>query len=618
VPPVPAPIQLRGIAPEIQFIVYHGAGYPFGHKAEEATNTYGMDLSSHAYMQSDDGFYTSYVSTLDHYLRHGWPGFTDPVPPRPMVWAAGNNGVLSQYSQVKGYFSVEAPAKNVITVGAGTSSPVTGGGPSDPRMVGLWYNGNWSTSLGPTWDGRIKPEVIAPASDVKTTKTNWTCYGPVGAGTSLASGVVSGTLALMQEQYASTYGIDLDQSPPLPSTLKAVLIQTATDLVNTTASGAINPDTQAQVLYHAGPDYATGFGLVNAQAAVELITQQRIIESSITSPEEVDEYSVLVHPTNDRIQFSLAWDDEPYEGPYADQTISRLVNDLDLTLIAPDGTEYFPWKLDPLTPAADPADPDPITAADITPAHQGPGHDHLNNVEQVTVNGLIQPGKWRLRVAHSGSSPGLLETPQPYSLVGDFTVVPGIDGVLRPGEWDAADMFGPTTVNLPGGGTTTATVFVMNDQIDLLIAVRFDEDLSSFETHTIAVRMDENPVDDAWNGGGDTFGDDGFVVQHKAFGSRVDRMLDEHFNSAVVPPQGQRDDEWGGTNHGITAITNDGSTTIIEMSHPLNSGDYRDADLVQGQDFGLLVFTVIRQTIGSSIDTESTDLIPAWATRKVR
>ncbi len=29
----------------------------------------------------------------------------------------------------------------------------------------------------------------------------------------------------------------------------------------------------------------------------------------------------------------------------------------------------------------------------------------------------------------------------------------------------------------------TAAAFVMNDQADLLLAVRFDDDLSSFETH---------------------------------------------------------------------------------------------------------------------------------------
>ena len=171
-------------------------------------------------------------------------------------------------------------------------------------------------------------------------------------------------------------------------------------------------------------------------------------------------------------------------------------------------------------------------------------------------------------------------------------------------------------MNLPDGGTTTATVFVTNDQTDLLIAVRFDLDLSVFHTHTIGVRLDENPVDNDWNGGGDGNGDDGFVVQHKTFGNRVDLMIDEHFNTSVS--QGQRDDAFGGTNDGTTGIVNAGSTTVIEMSHPLNSGDLRDAVLVQEQEFGLLVLTLIKQTIDGSIVTEVTDLIPEWLGRTVQ
>ncbi len=191
-----------------------------------------------------------------------------------------------------------------------------------------------------------------------------------------------------------------------------------------------------------------------------------------------------------------------------------------------------------------------------------------------------------------------------------------IDGVLQPGEWSDATTYGPVIVDLPGGGTTTATVFVMNDQTDLLLAVRFDDDLSSFETHTIAVRLDENPVDNAWNGGDDTLGDDGFVVQHKTFGSRVDLMIDEFFYTTLN--QGQSDDDWSGTNNGVTAIQNVASTTVIEMSHPLNSGDSRDAVLVQSQAFGLWVSTTIRQTIGADLVTKRTHLIPAWAARTVQ
>jgi formylglycine-generating enzyme required for sulfatase activity len=195
---------------------------------------------------------------------------------------------------------------------------------------------------------------------------------------------------------------------------------------------------------------------------------------------------------------------------------------------------------------------------------------------------------------------------------------PGIDGVMSPGEWDnAAYTFGPVTVNLPGGGTTTATVLIRNDGTNLLMAVTFDQDLSSFNTHTLSVKLDENPVDGDWNLGGDGNGDDGFVVHNTAFGVVRDRFFDMHFNcgpfdNPAAPCQGQTDLEWGGTNDGPAAVGNDGATTVIEMSHPLNSGDFRDAVLTSGQSYGLWIFT----NIGGPVPAEPlvrTDLVPAWA-----
>ena len=76
-----------------------------------------------------------------------------------------------------------------------------------------------------------------------------------------------------------------------------------------------------------------------------------------------------------------------------------------------------------------------------------------------------------------------------------------VDGLLSPGEWDDAAVFGPVTVEL-GTVATTATVYVRPDPGDLLIGVRFDRDLSSLAVHTVAVRLDASPVDGSWNAGG--------------------------------------------------------------------------------------------------------------------
>ncbi|USN43830.1 MAG: hypothetical protein H6500_05570 [Candidatus Woesearchaeota archaeon] len=60
---------------------------------------------------------------------------------------------------------------------------------------------------------------------------------------------------------------------------------------------------------------------------------------------------------------TLAWDDVPG---------ANLINDLDLKLLSPSGQTFYPWTLDPNTPARE--------------AWRNES-DHLNNVEQVYVNG---------------------------------------------------------------------------------------------------------------------------------------------------------------------------------------------------------------------------------------
>jgi hypothetical protein len=400
----------RGMAPEVEFLAWfpHPRWGPALINFAESINTLSMDASNHSYVQETDGRYLSTAQQMDQLVRGTASSGGAPIPPRPMVWAAGNNGRTPAYSSVEGYFSVEAAAKNPISVGA-TMANVAGA---------LNHLADFS-SLGPTWDGRIKPDVVAPGDAIRTTRAGTNCYTIGESGTSVAAPAVAGTLALMLQQYARTYGVDLDTAPPLPSTLKAALIQTATDLADAASDPHdwVNPDTGADVRYHVGPDYATGYGLVNALAAVGIVKEKKLLENTIAARGEVNNYEFRVAPGTDRIQFTLAWDDEAYEGIYAPDTDSRLVNDLELSLIAPDGTEHLPWVLASLTPAATRGDPDPIAPADITPATRG--RDHRNNIEQVTVASPAH-GLWTARVQLAAGSPGTLTQPQPYSLAGDF------------------------------------------------------------------------------------------------------------------------------------------------------------------------------------------------------
>ena len=80
----------------------------------------------------------------------------------------------------------------------------------------------------------------------------------------------------------------IDANPPLPSTLKALIIQTAVDIVNANVRSAARQDVDADsnppngndglATATVGPDFATGWGLVNAQAAVNLMQDSRNVD----------------------------------------------------------------------------------------------------------------------------------------------------------------------------------------------------------------------------------------------------------------------------------------------------------------------------------------------------
>lgn len=171
-------------------------------------------------------------------------------------------------------------------------------------------------------------------------------------GTSLAAPVVSGAVALMLEQFVERHGVDLDAAPPLPSTVKALLLHTADDLIRDEAPARAtpNPDTEEGVAHGRGPDFATGFGLLDAKEAVDLVGAHtpdapRFREEKIASG-EIHVYRIPVEG-NEPLRVTLAWDDAPGDAATS-QLQPKLVNDLDVVAVSPEGVGHSPWLLDPL------------------------------------------------------------------------------------------------------------------------------------------------------------------------------------------------------------------------------------------------------------------------------
>ncbi|MCD4737580.1 MAG: S8 family serine peptidase, partial [Bacteroidales bacterium] len=379
-------LQWRGMATNVDFISYSYLNddlEPEEH--DEAINTYGIDLSQNSWglaLSFDDALYGDYNSRASRYDNVVRGVFGRAIP---IIFSVGND----QDNVTGSYGSITPPggtAKNTITVGAINSN--------DDSMTGF-------SSWGPTDDGRIKPDIVAPGcqstDDGGITSTipdglfvddySWLdcdgtgddyCYPyDVMCGTSMAAPVVSGIVSLMIEEFRNQNGTD-----PLPSTIKAILINTAEDLGNP------------------GPDYANGFGKVNAKNAVDAIILGSFDEGRFNGPNGVEQYSFYVQPGATKFQISLAWDDFP-------GTVNAdpaLVNQLDLILYDPSNNEFRPWGLDPAIPGAN-----AIT-----------DRDEINNIEQITISNP-ESGTWTVYVLGAN----IPEFPQTYSLAWEYTPTGG-------------------------------------------------------------------------------------------------------------------------------------------------------------------------------------------------
>jgi serine protease AprX len=188
-----------------------------------------------------------------------------------VVVAAGNIG-MNPVTGAVGYAGITSPgnAPSAITVGA--SRTLDTARRTDDLVSDF-------SSRGPTWhDAFAKPDVVAPGqyllSAATTTQTLYALFptlrGPSYngraylrlSGTSMAAGVVSGTVALMIEQAKLTFGMK-----PTSHALKAMLQRSALPLTNasgqrydvlTQGAGALNTVGAATLAGALDPRVTTG------------------------------------------------------------------------------------------------------------------------------------------------------------------------------------------------------------------------------------------------------------------------------------------------------------------------------------------------------------------------
>ncbi|MDB6076875.1 MAG: hypothetical protein JWO82_622, partial [Akkermansiaceae bacterium] len=218
----------------------------------------------------------------------------------------------------------DALAKNLMTVGS-VGDAVTSGS-RDPSKAAMSEYSSW----GPTDDGRIKPDVVANGetlySSVATGSSDYDTY----SGTSMASPNAAGSSMLLVQLYNKLFPGQYMRA----STLKGLIIQTCDDLGNP------------------GPDYKYGWGLVNVKAAADLLNDQsanpgkNLLSENQLNSAVPSRTETLTWDGVSPIRATLSWTDPAAtEVTTSDSRAPRLVNDLNLRIVGPNGTTYRPFVM---------------------------------------------------------------------------------------------------------------------------------------------------------------------------------------------------------------------------------------------------------------------------------
>lgn len=277
-----------------------------------------------------------------------------------ILYAGGNRGVdIDQDGVVDGYrLDTPGSAKNCLTVGASESLRASGGYAAstwgsfsslhlvspvaDDLTSDEPYGLGPFSSHGPTVDGRFKPEIVAPGTNILSVRSSaqtgngWGAYNSYyyySGGTSMATPMAAGASALMREYLMEEESI----ADPSAALVKTCLVHGATDL----APGQYG-DGAAKELGTA-PDSAQGWGRVDLPGAMNVDSNLSVEYHDVTASPATDtsysaSYAFSVADDGAPFRATLGWTD------YPGSTVANggLVNDLDLRVQTPSGSWVYP------------------------------------------------------------------------------------------------------------------------------------------------------------------------------------------------------------------------------------------------------------------------------------
>ena len=283
------------------------------------------------------------------------------------------------------------------------------------------------SNRGPTNDGRIKPDIVAPGGWILSTRSDLantiaTRDDPTGYythkfGTSMATPITAGSAALVIEYLNNigAYNCNLAIDPssdqcPESALIKAILASGAHDMVGQYTTGG---DLNGNGAEEKAPNNHEGWGRVDLQQLVH----SGFTEGIEISTSDSHSFKLTVPDTGiEDFRVVLSWND-PANSPSAGK---QLINDLDILLKSPSGTV------------------------------QTYTNDDLNNLVGISLGGYPEVGDWEIVVTGANVPSG----PQKYYLASSVGVIedmrhPVSDGLNEPG-FQSGSIFTETTMSSGG------------------------------------------------------------------------------------------------------------------------------------------------------------------------